>query len=159
MMFGKNKTKGFTLIELLVVIAIIGILSSVVLSSLNSARVKARDARRLADLHQIRNALELYAFDNNGNYPTGYANTYYWISDNNYPGTSGFPPCATTGGLQGYLPSLCSFKDPSGNPYAYIGDVDGSPKLGATFETTQHRGTPYTYGPSNTPVSGWYEPK
>lgn len=56
------------MIELLVVIAIIGMLSSVVLASLNSARMKSRDARRIADLAQIRNALELY-FDTNGYYP------------------------------------------------------------------------------------------
>ncbi|MDP2648601.1 MAG: prepilin-type N-terminal cleavage/methylation domain-containing protein [bacterium] len=59
---------GFTLIELLVVIAIIGLLSSVVLASLNNARVKGRDARRLADLKQLQTALELYYSDNNA-YP------------------------------------------------------------------------------------------
>jgi len=64
-----NSSRGFTLIELLVVIAIIGLLSSVVLASLNSARGKGRDARRKADLQQIRNALELYASDHNGQYP------------------------------------------------------------------------------------------
>lgn len=62
--------KGFTLIELLVVIAIIGILASVVLASLNSARQKARDARRVADIREVQLALELYADANNGTYPT-----------------------------------------------------------------------------------------
>ncbi len=62
------KQSGFTLIELLVVIAIIGILSSVVLASLNTARMKARDTKRIADLGQIRTALEFY-YDANGYYP------------------------------------------------------------------------------------------
>jgi len=57
-------SKGFTLIELLVVIAIIGILASIVLASLNSARAKSRDARRLADLDSIKKALTLYYNDN-----------------------------------------------------------------------------------------------
>ncbi|MBI4692289.1 MAG: prepilin-type N-terminal cleavage/methylation domain-containing protein [Candidatus Terrybacteria bacterium] len=64
-----RKNKGFTLIELLVVIAIIGILSSVVLASLNNARKKARDARRVADLKQLQLALEMY-FDTSRAYPT-----------------------------------------------------------------------------------------
>ncbi|MEI6345770.1 MAG: prepilin-type N-terminal cleavage/methylation domain-containing protein [bacterium] len=62
--------KAFTLIELLVVIAIIGILSSVVLASLNTARAKGRDARRVSDIKQIQLALELYADQNLGKYPT-----------------------------------------------------------------------------------------
>ncbi|MDP3645700.1 MAG: prepilin-type N-terminal cleavage/methylation domain-containing protein, partial [bacterium] len=62
--------RGFTLIELLVVIAIIGLLASIVLASLNTARKKSRDARRQADLKQLQNALELYANDQGGNYPS-----------------------------------------------------------------------------------------
>lgn len=60
--------KGFTLIELLVVIAIIGVLASVVMVALNSARGKARDAQRQSDIQQISKALELYYLDN-GRYP------------------------------------------------------------------------------------------
>jgi len=64
-----NTKRGFTLIELLVVIAIIGILSSVVLASLNSARQKSRDARRIGDVKQVQLALEMY-YDSNNGYPT-----------------------------------------------------------------------------------------
>ena len=61
--------RGFTLIELLVVIAIIGVLSSIVLASINNARIKARDTVRLSDMRQIRTALELYYYANNNTYP------------------------------------------------------------------------------------------
>lgn len=60
--------KGFTLIELLVVIAIIGLLSTLAVVALGSAREKARDSKRLADLKQVQTALELYYTDNNA-YP------------------------------------------------------------------------------------------
>ena len=56
----KNQ-KGFTLIELLVVIAIIGLLSTMAVVSLNSARGKARDAKRVSDVKQLSNLVEMAA--------------------------------------------------------------------------------------------------
>jgi prepilin-type N-terminal cleavage/methylation domain-containing protein len=67
--FMKIKSQGFTLIELLVVIALIGILASVILAALNSARLKARNAKRLETITQIQTALDLY-YTQYGVYPT-----------------------------------------------------------------------------------------
>jgi prepilin-type N-terminal cleavage/methylation domain-containing protein len=91
--------RGFTLIELLVVIAIIGVLSSVVLSSLNTARAKARDASRAQTISQIQTALELY-YDSYNGYPSMLENECggtegYTSSDNNFMQslvTAGFLP-------------------------------------------------------------------
>lgn len=60
--------RGFTLIELLVVIAIIGILASVVLASLNSARDKGEDAATKSNLNNIRAQAELYYDDQGRSY-------------------------------------------------------------------------------------------
>lgn len=97
----RNKNqKGFTLIELLVVIAIIGLLASVVLLALNSARAKSRDAKRLADVRQIASAMELY-FNDRSSYPTSAGSiTGAVFSSANAPGLSpsyiGVVPSAPT---------------------------------------------------------------
>jgi len=89
MLHKKTSVEGFTLIELLVVIAIIGILSSIVLSSINLARAKGRDARRRTDLRQLEIALELN-YQKYGAYtqPEGH------YSDCS-TGTTGTPVCGT----------------------------------------------------------------
>jgi prepilin-type N-terminal cleavage/methylation domain-containing protein len=69
-----QKNKGFTLIELLVVIAIIGILASVVLASLNSARAKGADAAIKSNLANMRAQAELY-YDSNSSSYLGVCNT------------------------------------------------------------------------------------
>jgi len=67
-----NKKQGFTLVELLVVIAIIGLLSTLSIVALNSARARSRDARRVADVKQIQTALEMY-FNDAASYPAAVA--------------------------------------------------------------------------------------
>lgn len=113
----KRTSRGFTLIELLVVIAIIGILSSVVLASLNDARQKSRDAKRIADVKQLQLALELF-FDSNGSYPT-------------------------STGLSALAPDYISVlpTDPvSGNNYTYGYNANPATDyhLAATLEQTSH---------------------
>ena len=69
--------RGFTLIELLVVISIIGMLSSIILASLNSSRAKARDAKRIVEKRQVIIALNQY-YGNNGAWPPSATTAEGW---------------------------------------------------------------------------------
>ncbi|HWO07315.1 MAG TPA: type II secretion system protein [Candidatus Paceibacterota bacterium] len=116
-----NRERGFTLIELLVVIAIIGILSSVVLASLNSARQKGRDARRISDLKQLQLALELYYDANSSAYPV--QTTAVAVSE------------TTLGGLTPDYISTIPDDPVTGKDYFYISAAAGASYcLGADLE-------------------------
>ncbi|PIR76598.1 MAG: hypothetical protein COU32_01330 [Candidatus Magasanikbacteria bacterium CG10_big_fil_rev_8_21_14_0_10_42_10] len=125
--------KGFTLIELLVVIAIIGLLSTLAVVALGSAREKANDAKRLSDLKQVQTALELYYTDNNL-YPSTTASGVT-LGSTSYAclNSSGFAAvnCATP--YMGLVPS-----DPvAAQSYTYIGATDGSTySINATLQGT-----------------------
>lgn len=74
-----SKKKGFTLVELVVVITIIGLISSIVLSSIIRARSKARDSHRIAQLSMVQDALELYWTDRRY-YPPNTTSNTAWTS-------------------------------------------------------------------------------
>lgn len=107
--------KGFTLIELILVVSIIGVLATIIIIQLGSARLRARDARRTGDLKQMGTALELFYADQN-NYPI--ANNLTLGLDNarclNKTGWNA-PGCADP--YMGIVP-----KDVQNNAYIYNSD-------------------------------------
>lgn len=66
----KAKNSGFTVLELLVVIAIIGILTSVIMVSLNNAKVKAENVKAVLEIKGLRNAMTMLENDT-GKWPNG----------------------------------------------------------------------------------------
>ena len=122
--------KGFSLVEILVVMVIIAILAAIVLTSVNSARAKARDARRVKDVENLMGAVELY-MANKGQYPSvGSNDTGYLISS--------LQPVL----VPGYLVSIP--KDPQypnvasqQGDYQYVSGGAGSYGIWAYFETAQ----------------------
>ena len=118
----KKNNSGFTLIELLVVISIISLLSSIVLSSVNTARARARDTQRIMIIKQLQNALELYRSDK-GLYPDGYGvdiKTGTTFADT----------------LKSYIPSIPNDPTNDGWQYAVIGTSKTAYELAVHFEDT-----------------------
>jgi prepilin-type N-terminal cleavage/methylation domain-containing protein len=76
-----DKKRGFTLLELLVVITCIAILATVIVVATAPARARARDSKRIQDIRQTRNALELYHLDH-GTYPPGIYGTVPLVHNN-----------------------------------------------------------------------------
>jgi len=120
--------KGFTLIELLVVIAIIGLLSTLAVVALGSARVKARDSKRLSDLKQVQTALELYYTDQNA-YPAG-AGVVLGSANVACLSSAGFAATGCANPYMGQVPA-----DPGSTQYTYTVGA-GTYTITATLEGT-----------------------
>lgn len=122
------KKQGFTLIELLVVIAIIGLLSTLAVVALGSARERARDAKRVADLRQIQTALELY-YTENDSYPI--ASSTVTIGSGNYAclNSSGWAAAGCASPYMGQVPD-----DPGSNAYDYTSADGMTYTIDATLE-------------------------
>jgi len=117
----KNSKFGFTLIELLVVISIIGILIALSGFGLQGARTAARDARRKADIEQIRSGLELYKSDC-GNYPLDLGATATL--------TGTFPPNGLPSCLSANTYIVNRPDDPlPGMTYRYVSPASGGPAV------------------------------
>ena len=119
----RKNNKGFTLIELLVVIAIIGLLSTLAVVALNSARQKSRDSKRVADIKQVQTALELYFADNN-RYPTmASATEIGTATTNRLCGSGTFTSTCSGTTYMGLVPKAPNPQDggctTANNPYLY----------------------------------------
>lgn len=126
----KNRNKkGFTIIELIVVIAIVAILASIVIINVSKYAAKARDMRRLADMHTLATAIKIYQGEHGGSYPSACVTSpcsssgYGWENTNNDDPGYGFISVLTRGS---YLPSG-GIKDPTNSGvYYYYYSADGA---------------------------------
>ncbi len=122
------RQNGFTLIELLVVIAIIGVLSSIVLASLSTARAKARDAKRVVEIDSVSKALDIY-----------------YTTTDSYPPTT--PP--------GYVGADAAFQLLVANGALSAIPIVVAPSTGYFYHGTNEEGTPVTECAAAEPCKGY----
>ena len=134
----KNSKAGFTLIEILIVVAIIAILASVVLVGLGPTQSLGRDARRVSDLHEVQNGLELY-----------YNRCGF------YPGSANSGACGTAGAVTSWTALASALtgsgigvssvpNDPSGGTTSYVYGVNSTaptPNTTYVLEATLENGS------------------
>lgn len=123
--FARGSSKGFTLLELLVVIGIIGLLASILVLNLTSARRRARDTKRVADVRNLQTAAEDY-FGKLGKYPVTIGDL---VTNGNIP-VWPLDPLAPTGTTCTGNSENCYYLGifPATNPYSY--------HFGASMEDT-----------------------
>jgi prepilin-type N-terminal cleavage/methylation domain-containing protein len=141
MVFLSQKKRGFTLIELMVVITIVGLLASVVLAAMTTARAKARDTTRVQMVKELQKAVELYRNANGGIYPCGSS-------------AATTPPCQFGGGrLNVNGTSRNTFFDAQISPYlTFVNEL--SPVFTASQGSITYAGGSVTGTAAGTPNIG-----
>jgi prepilin-type N-terminal cleavage/methylation domain-containing protein len=141
----KNTKKGFTLIEILIVVAIIAILASVVLVGLGPTQQAGRDARRISDLSEVQNGLELYYND------CGY-----------YPGSAQTAaPCGAFSQISSWTGTASLTASLQGTTAIGVSTVPNDPSAGHTYQYgTNNTGSSYVIeatleNPNNSVFNGY----
>lgn len=132
----QTNQEGFTLIEVLVVVAVIGLLSSAILVGLGDVRKDARDTRRVSDIRQIQNSLEIY-----------YSQHQFYPADiyKDLPGTPSDPlPQPTTGNILSY-----GYEKIDNNSYKLGACLEGKRPTGIAHISEDLKNSLVNYGSCN----------